>query len=160
MRKPRMLMGVIVLTAAAVIGHGVLAEGTPELDKVLTKADPASELVADFNELVSAATNIAPPSAAADQDRAKAADVRAALQDPAGLTMARDPSQRTAAASAAPQIEQLAASLDQNIGNKLSVDAKAGMVDDFKTVAQYMAVIRPTDAWYCGIHGLRVLLTC
>jgi hypothetical protein len=160
MRKSRMLMGAVVLTSLAVMGHGVLAQNTPELDKVLNKADPAAELIADFNELASAATNIAPPSATADQDKAKVAEVRAALQDPAGLAMARDPSQRTAAASAAPQIEQLAASLEQNIGDRLSADAKAGMADDFKTVAQYMAVIRPTDVWYCGIHGLRVLLPC
>lgn len=126
----------------------------------LAKADPNGELLADFNELVSAATNIAPPSAAADQDRAAAARVRAVLQDPAGIALARDSAHRAAADAAAAQITQLAATLEQNIGNRLSADAKAGMVRDFKTVAQYLQIVRPNQAWFCAIHGTRVLLPC
>jgi hypothetical protein len=160
MRKRQVLFGAAALAAAALIGHGALAQGLPELDRALAKADPAGELVADFNELVSAATNIAPASANADQDKAKAAEVRAALQDPNGIAMARDSAHRAAADAAAVQITQLAASLEQNIGDRLSADAKAGMVRDFKTVAQYMQIVRPGDPWYCQIHGTRVLLAC
>ena len=160
MTKRRVFAGVTAVTLAALIGHGALAQGLPELDRALAKADPAGELVADFNELVSAATNIAPPSAAPDQDKAKAAEVRAALQDPNGVAMARDSGHRAAADAAAAQITQLAASLEQNIGDRLSADAKTGMVHDFKTIAQYMQIVRPNDAWYCQIHGTRVLLPC
>jgi hypothetical protein len=160
MTKRRMLAGAIAVTMAALMGQSALAQGLPELDRALAKADPNAELVADFNELVSAATNIAPASAAADQDRAKAAEVRAVLQDPAGVAMARDSAHRAAADAAAAQIAQLAASLEQNIGDRLSADAKAGMVRDFKTVAQYMQIVRPSDAWFCQIHGTRVLLPC
>src|SRR4051812_40814018 len=102
----------VAFAAAAVSGHGVMAQGLPELDRALAKADPAGELVADFNELVSAATNIAPASANADMDRAKVAEVRAALQDPAGIAMARDSAHRAAADAAAAQITQLATSLE------------------------------------------------
>lgn len=157
--QKRMLLGVATI-AALTIGQGVLAQGLPELDRALAKADPAAELVADFNELVSATTNIAPPSPAPDQDKAKAAEVRAALQDPNGVVMARDSAHRAAADAAAAQITQLAASLEQNIGDRLSADAKAGLVQDFKTVAQYMQIVRPGDAWFCQIHGTRVLLPC
>ena len=156
----RMLAGAAALTVMALIGQGAMAQGLPELDRALAKADPAGELVADFNELVTAATNIAPPSAAPDQDKAKAAEVRAALQDPNGIAMARDSSHRAAADAAAAQITALAASLEQNIGDRLSADAKAGMVRDFKAVAQYMQIVRPNDAWFCQIHGTRVLLPC
>lgn len=158
MRK-RVLFGVSAV-AAVLFGQGVLAQGLPELDRALAKADPGAELVADFNELVSAATNIAPASAAPDQDRAKVAEVRTALQDPNGIAMARDSAHRAAADATAAQITQLAASLEQNIGGRLSGDAKAGMVQDFKTVAQYMQIVRPGDPWYCQIHGTRVLLPC
>lgn len=157
--RNRLLMGVVTATAV-LIGHGVLAQGLPELDRALAKADPNGELVADFNELVAAATNIAPPSASSDQDKAKAAEVRAALQDPNGIAMARDSAHRAAADAAAAQITQLAATLEQNIGNRLSADAKSGMVRDFKTVAQYMQIVRPNDLWFCQIHGTRVLLAC
>lgn len=156
----RMLAGAAVLAALALIGHGVSAQGLPELDRALAKPDPAGELLAGFNELASAATNIAPPSATPDQDKAKAAEVRAALQDPNGIAMARDSAHRAAADAAAAQITALAASLEQNIGDRLSADAKAGMVRDFKTVAQYMQIVRPNDAWFCQIHGTRVLLPC
>jgi hypothetical protein len=158
MRK-HLLRGVVAVTAV-LVAQGALAQGLPELDRALAKADPNAELVADFNELVSAATNIAPASAAADQDRAKAAEVRAVLQDPAGLALARDSAHRASADATAGQISQLAASLEQNIGDRLSADAKAGMVRDFKTVAQYMQIVRPGDAWFCQIHGTRVLLPC
>jgi hypothetical protein len=117
-------------------------------------------LLAGFNELASATTNIAPPSASPDQDKAKATEVRAALQDPNGIAMARDPSQRAKAESASPQIAQLAATMEQNIGDRLSADAKAGLVRDFKAVTQYMVIVRPGDLWYCQIHGTRVLLPC
>ena len=157
MRK-RMLAGTTML-AAVLIGSGVVAQGLTELDRALGKPDPSGELVAGFNELASATTNIAPPSASADQDRAKAAEVRAALQDPAGIALARDPAQRGNAEAVAPQIAQLAANLEQNIGSRLSADAKAGLVRDFKSVAQYMVIVRPGDLWYCQIHGTRVLLT-
>jgi hypothetical protein len=160
MQKRRVLAGATMLAAMTLFGQSVLAQGLPELDRALAKADPGAELVADFNELVSAATNIAPASAAPDQDRAKVAEVRTALQDPNGIAMARDSAHRAAADAAAAQITQLAASLEQNIGNRLSGDAKAGMVQDFKTVAQYMQIVRPGDPWYCQIHGTRVLLPC
>src|SRR3954471_23689499 len=135
------LAGATALAAAAVLSPGVVAQGLPELDRALAKPDPAGELVADFNELAAAATNIAPASAAPDQDKAKAAEVRAALQDPTGLAMARDSAHRAAADAAAAQITALAATLEQNIGDRLSADAKAGMVRDFKTVAQYMQIV-------------------
>src|SRR3954465_4469413 len=147
MTKRRMLAGMAAISLAALIGHGALAQGLPELDRALAKADPSAELVADFNELVSATTNIAPSSTAPDQDRAKAAEVRAALQDPTGVAMARDSAHRAAAGAAAAQITQLAATLEQNIGDRLSADAKAGMVRDFKTVAQYMQIVHPNDLW-------------
>src|SRR6185295_9173977 len=89
MRK-RVLFGVSA-AAAVLFGQGVLAQGLSELDRALAKSDPSGELLAGFNELASATTNIAPPSAAPDQDKAKAAEVRAALQDPNGIAMARDP---------------------------------------------------------------------
>lgn len=158
MRK-RVLTGVAAVTAI-LLGQGVMAQGLPELDRALEKADPSGELVADFDELVVSATNIAPPSANADMDKAKAAEVRAALQDPNGIAMARDSAHRAAADAAAAQITQLAATLEQNIGNRMSADAKAGMVRDFKTVAQYMQIVRPNDLWFCQIHGTRVLLPC
>jgi hypothetical protein len=160
MRKRQNLTGATMLVAMTLIGHSVFAQGLPELDRALTKADPAAELVAGFNELASAATNIAPPSANADQDRAKAAEVRAALQDPNGIAMARDSAHRAAADAAAAQITQLAGTLEQNIGDRLSGDAKTGMVRDFKAVAQYMQIVRPGDLWYCQIHGIAVLLPC
>jgi hypothetical protein len=158
MKKRQISTGAAVLAIALMIGCSAWAQAAPELGRALAKTDPAGELVADFNELVSAATNIAPPSAAPDEDRAKAKEVRGALQDPAGLAMARDPNRQ--AAAAAPKIAALAASLDQGIGDRLSADARAGMVRDFKTIAQYMAIVRPDDTWYCAIHGLRVLLPC
>jgi len=158
MRK-RILLGVSAM-AAVLIGHAVLAQGLSELERALAKPDPAGELLAGFNELASATTNIAPPSAAPDQDKAKAAEVRAALQDPNGIALARDPGQRTNAEAVAPQIAQLAATLEQNIGDRLSADARAGLVRDFKAVAQYMVIVRPGDLWYCRIHGTRVLLPC
>ncbi|GAB2174620.1 hypothetical protein [Dongia sp. agr-C8] len=157
--QKRILLGVAAI-AALIIGQGALAQGLPELDRALAKADPAAELVADFNELISATTNIAPPSSAPDQDKAKVAEVRAALNDPNGVTMARDSAHRAAADATAVQITQLAANLEQNIGDRLSADAKAGLVQDFKTVAQYMQIVRPGDAWFCQIHGTRVLLPC
>src|SRR5689334_15915194 len=95
MRK-RVLLGVSAM-AAVLIGHAVLAQGLSELDRALAKPDPSAELLAGFNELASATTNIAPPSAVPDQDKAKAAEVRAALQDPNGIAMARDPGQRAKA---------------------------------------------------------------
>jgi hypothetical protein len=159
MRK-RMLAGGAALAAGVLVGQGVLAQGLTELDRAMAKGDPAGELVTDFNELAAVATNLAPPSAAPDQDKAKAAEVRAALQDPEGIAMATDPSRRAGAEAAAPRIAELAASLEQNLGNRLSADAKAGLARDFKTIAQYMAVVRPNDAWYCAIHGTRVLLPC
>jgi hypothetical protein len=160
MAKRRMLAGVAAMTLAALMAGTALAQGLPELDRALAKADPNGELVADFNELVSAATNIAPASANADQDRAKAAEVRAILQDPNGIALAKDSAHRAAADAAAAQISQLAATMEQNIGARLSADAKAGMVRDFKAVAQYMQIVRPGDAWFCQIHGTRVLLPC
>jgi hypothetical protein len=160
MRKQLVLTGAAMLATMAMIGPGAQAQGLPELDRALAKPDPNGELVADFNELVSAATNIAPASATADQDRAKAAEVRAALQDPNGIALAKDSAHRAAADAAAAQITQLASTLEQNIGDRLSGDAKAGMARDFKTVAQYMQIVHPGDPWYCQIHGTRVLLPC
>jgi hypothetical protein len=167
MTKRQWLTGTAAFAAIALFGTGVLssaalAQSAPELDRALSKADPGAELVADFNELASASANIATPSEAPDQDKAKAAEIRAALQDPAGIAAARDPTQRAAAQSGAAfqRIPDLAASLDQGIGTRLSADGRAGMVRDFKTVAEYLAITRPNDGWYCAIHGLRVLLPC
>jgi hypothetical protein len=163
MRK-RVLFGVSALAAVLIslglTGQGVLAQGLTELDRALAKADPAGELLAGFNELASATTNIAPPSAAPDMDKAKAAEIRAVLQDPNGIALARDPAQRANAEAVAPQIAQLAATLEQNVGDRLSADAKTSLVRDFKAVAQYMVIARPGDLWYCQIHGTRVLLPC
>jgi hypothetical protein len=160
MKKWVALSGAGVLTAAVLVGTGVLAQGLTELDRALAKPDPSGEMLAGFNDLVSATTNIAPPSAAPDQDKAKVAEVRAVLQDPNGIALARDPAQRANAEAVAPQIAQLATTLEQNVGDRLSADAKAGLVRDFKTVAQYMVIARPGDLWYCQIHGTRVLLPC
>lgn len=157
MRK-RMVAGAAML-AGIMIGSSVVAQGLSELDRALAKPDPSGELLAGFNELASATTNIAPPSATADQDKAKAAEVRAALQDPAGIALAKDPAQRGNAEAVSPQIAQLATSMETNIGDRLSADAKAGLARDFKAVAQYMVIVRPGDLWYCQIHGTRVLLT-
>jgi hypothetical protein len=158
--RMRKLAGAVALSAIMLIGQGVLAQGLSELDRALAKPDPSGELLAGFNELASATTNIAPPSAAPDQDKAKAAEVRAAIQDPNGIAMAKDPARRGGAEGVAPQIAQLAQTMEQNIGDRLSADAKAGLVNDFKAVAQYMVIIRPGDLWYCQIHGTRVLLAC
>ena len=158
MRK-RVLLGISVV-AAVLFGQGVLAQGLSELDRALAKPDPSGELLAGFNELASATTNIAPPSAAPDQDKAKAAEVRAALQDPNGIALAKDASQRAKAEAVSPQIAQLAQTMEQNIGDRLSADAKASLVRDFTAVAQYMVIVRPGDLWYCQIHGTRVLLPC
>jgi hypothetical protein len=157
MRK-RVLFGVSAL--AVLIGQAVLAQGLSELDRALAKPNPAGELLAGFNELASATTNIAPPSSTPDQDKAKAAEVRAAIQDPAGIAMAQDTAQRGKAEAVAPQVAQLAQTLEQNIGDRLSADAKAGLIRDFKAVTQYMVIVRPGDLWYCRIHGIRVLLPC
>lgn len=156
----RKLAGAIVVSAIVFMGGSVLAQGLSELDRALAKPDPSGELLAGFNGLVSATTNIAPSSATADQDRAKVAEVRAVLQDPNGIAMAGDPTQRANAEAVAPQIAQLAAMLEQNIGDRLSADAKAGLAGDFKAIAQYMVIARPGDLWYCQIHGTRVLLPC
>jgi hypothetical protein len=158
MRK-RVVFGISAV-AAVLIGQSVLAQGLSELDRALAKPDPSGELLAGFNELASATTNIAPPSAAPDQDKAKATEVRAALQDPNGIALARDSAHRAAADAAAAQISQLAETMQQNIGDRLSADAKAGLANDFKAVAQYMQIVRPGDAWFCQIHGTRVLLGC
>jgi hypothetical protein len=158
--RMRKLAGAVALSAIMLIGQEVLAQGLSELDRALAKPDPAGELLAGFNELASATTNIAPPSATPDQDKAKAAEVRAAIQDPSGIAMAKDPAQRGNAESVSLQITQLAQTLEQNIGDRLSADAKAGLVGDFKAVAQYMVIVRPGDLWYCQIHGTRVLLAC
>ena len=155
----RLILGVAA-AATVLIGQGVMAQGLSELDRALAKPDPSGELLAGFNELASATTNIAPPSSSPDQDKAKAAEVRAALQDPSGIATAKDPGQRANAEAVAPQIAQLAATMEQNIGDRLSADAKAGLVKDFKAVAQYMVIVRPGDLWYCQIHGTRVLLPC
>ncbi len=157
MRK-RMLAGAAML-ASIMIGSSVVAQGLSELDRALAKPDPSGELLAGFNELASATTNIAPPSSTAEQDKAKVAEVRAALQDPSGIALAKDPAQRGNAEAVVPQIGQLATTMGTNIGDRLSADAKASLVRDFKAVAQYMVIVRPGDLWYCQIHGTRVLLT-
>jgi hypothetical protein len=134
----------------------------PELETALRKTDPAAELTADFNELVSSAANIAPASPTAEQDRARAQAVRAQLQNSANLARAADPNQRTATASSPgyPPVDALAARLDQSIGSRLSADGRAGMVRDFKTIAQYLAVVAPGDSWYCQIRSLGSLVGC
>jgi len=162
MSKRQMLTGVATLGAMVLCVTGVLAEGLPALDRALRKPDPSSELVSDFNELVTATNNIAPPSSTADQDKAKAAEIRALLQDPGVIAQAGDPSQR-AIAENGPEMKQipaLASKLDQAIGTRLSADARAGVVNDFTTISQFMAIAKPNANWYCGMSGLGVLLGC
>jgi len=159
MTRRELLACTAAMTAWALMARAAFAQDFSALDRVLRRP---GELLDDFNELVSSTTNIATPSENPDADRAKVQEIRALLQDPANLGHAADPSLRAAAASrpAAQRIPQLAAQLDQAIGTRLSQDARAGVARDFQAVAEFMAVIRPDDPWYCEIHGLRVLLPC
>jgi len=162
MSKRQMLTGAAAIGAVVLCVNGVLAASLPSLDRVLRKADPGAELVADFNELVSTTNNIAPPSPSPDQDKAKAAEIRTLLQDPGAIAQAGDPSQR-AIAENGPEMKQipaLASKLDQAIGTRLSADAKTGVVNDFTTISQFMAIAKPNANWYCGMSGLGVLLGC
>ena len=138
------------------------AQDFTAVDRALRKADPSAELVGSFNELVSAAANIG-AAPATDQDRANAESLRTILQDPASLARAKDASARAAAQSGADfqQIPNLAMKLDQSIGTRLSADARTGMSNDFKAVAEYLAIVSPaTSGWYCQIRPLGALVGC
>jgi hypothetical protein len=155
------------LIAAAILAPAAaLAQEMRELDRVFATPDPAAELTQSFNDLISSVVNIAPAGsltgAALDADRAKAKEMRAKLQNFDNLGKADDKQQRMLAKSgpAYPQIDALAAKLDQGIGTRLSTDARAGLVRDFKTVAEFMAVIEPAGDWYCQFNGLKPLLGC
>jgi hypothetical protein len=149
----------LVLTMLLAAGAG--AQDFSRLDRAPGKPDPSAELLANFNELVASAANIgsAPPT---DQDRAEADRVRALLQDPGGIARAQDQAARAAAQSspAFQQIPALAMRLDQSIGDRLSSDARTGMGNDFKAVAEYMAIVAPGEAWYCIIRPVGALVGC
>jgi hypothetical protein len=137
------------------------AQDYAALDRALGKANPSAELVANFNELVSAAANIG-AAPATPEDRTEAEQIRAVLQNPSGLTRAKDPTVREATQHSAEfqQIANAAAKLEQNIGTRLSADARAGMSTDFKAVAEYLAVISPGSNWYCRVKPLGALIGC
>jgi hypothetical protein len=143
------------------LAAGAGAQDFSRLDRALGKPDPSGELLANFNELVASAANIGavPPT---DQDRAEADRVRALLQDPAGIARAQDQAARAAAQSSPvfQQIPTLAMRLDQAIGDRLSSDARTGMSNDFKAVAEYMAIVAPSEAWYCIIRPVGSLVGC
>ncbi|HVZ02397.1 MAG TPA: hypothetical protein VHA35_23025 [Dongiaceae bacterium] len=153
--------GVTACIVTALLAAGAGAQDFSALDRALRKPDPAGELVANFNELVSSAANIGavPPT---DQDRAAAAQVRGILQDSVALARARDANARAAAQGGAEfqQIPALAARLDQSIGTRLSGDARKGMGTDFAAVAAYMAIASPGSDWYCRIKPLGALVGC
>lgn len=147
--------------ATVLLAAGAGAQDTGPLDRALRKADPSAELVANFNELVSSAANIGglPPT---DADRAEAEAVRAVLQNPSGIARAKDPTAREASQGSA-EFQQVAAAadrLDQNIGSRLSADARKGMSTDFTAVAEYMAIASPGSNWYCRIRPLGALVGC
>jgi hypothetical protein len=153
--------GVVAFIATVLLAAGAGAQQFSELDHALRKANPSAELVGNFNELVSAAANVGsvPPT---DSDRATAGAVRATLQDPGALARANDPTARAAAQSGAEfqQIPDLAMKLDQSIGTRLSGDARKGMSNDFKAIAEYMAIVSPGSNWYCQIRPLGALVGC
>ncbi|MES1150433.1 MAG: hypothetical protein ABUL54_00955 [Dongia sp.] len=153
--------GVAAFVASVLLAAGAGAQDYSALDRTLGKANPSAELVANFNELVSAAANVGavPPT---ESDRAAADAVRATLQDPGALARAKDPTARTAAQSGAEfqQIPGAAAKLDQAIGSRLSADARKGMSTDFTAVAEYMAIVSPGSNWYCQIRPLGALVGC
>ena len=153
--------GVIAFIATVLLAAGAGAQQFSELDRALSKANPSAELVGNFNELVSAAANIG-AAAPTDQDRANAEQVRGMLQDAGGLTRAKDANARATAQSGAEfqQIPGLAAKLDQSIGSRLSGDARMGMGNDFKAVAEYMAIVNPGSNWICTIRPLGALVGC
>jgi len=153
--------GTAALAATVLLAAGAWAQDYSSLDRALGKANPSAELVANFNELVSAAANVGsvPP---ADSDRAAADAMRQTLQDPGALARAKDPTARTTAQSGAEfqQIPAAAARLDQSIGSRLSADARKGMANDFTAIAEYMAVVSPGSNWYCQIRPLGSLIGC
>jgi hypothetical protein len=157
--------GVTAFLATALLAAGAVAQNYPAdysaLDRALGKANPSAELVGNFNELVSAAANIGaiPPT---DADRAAAEAMRQTLQDPGALARAKDPTARATAQGGAEfqQIPDAAAKLDQSIGTRLSGDARTGMINDFKAIAEYMAVVSPGSNWACQIRPLGALVGC
>ena len=159
MTRHKLLAGSVAIGMAAMVGGAALAQDFSALDRALRRPN---DLIDGFNELVASTANIAPPSQNADGDRAKAQEIRALLQDPANVGHAADPSLRAAAASspAMQRIPDLAARLDQGIGTRLSQDARTGLVRDFQSVAEFIAIVNPNDAWYCEIHGIGALVGC
>jgi hypothetical protein len=155
------LGGVTAFTATVLLATSAGAQDFSALDRVLGKGNPSAELVANFNELVSSSANIGtvPPT---EQDRTEAEQVRAVLQNPSGLTRAKDPTTREATQGSAEfqQIANAAAKLDQSIGTRLSADARKGMSTDFQAVAEYMAIASPGSNWYCRIRPLGALMGC
>jgi hypothetical protein len=153
--------GVSACMATALLANGAGAQDYSALDRALGKGNPSAELVADFNELVSATANISSVPAT-EQDRTEAEQVRAVLQNPSGLTRAKDPTVREATQASAEfqQISTAAAKLDQSIGTRLSGDARKGMSTDFQAVAEYLAVVSPGSNWYCRIKPLGALIGC
>jgi hypothetical protein len=153
--------GLIAFIATVVLAAGAGAQDYRQLDRALGKANPSAELIANFNELVSAAANVGsvPPT---DSDRAAADAVRATLQDPAALARAKDPAARNMAQGGEEfqQIPDAAIRLDRSIGTRLSGDARKGMVNDFKAVAEYMAIVSPGSNWNCQIRPLGALVGC
>jgi len=153
--------GLVAFIATVLLAAGAGAQDYSALDRALGKANPSGELVANFNELVSAAANVSsvPP---AESDRAAADAVRATLQDPGALARAKDAAARSTAEAGAEfqQIPSAAAKLDQAIGSRLSADARKGMSTDFTTVAEYMAIVSPGSNWYCQIRPLGALVGC
>lgn len=154
------LTGMTILAMASGTATAV-AQDYAALDRALGKANPSAELIANFNELVSASANIAtvPPT---EEDRTEAEQVRAVLQNPSGLTRAKDPLVREATQRSAEfqQISNAAAKLEQNIGTRLSGDARTGMSNDFKAVAEYLAIASPGSNWYCRVKPLGALIGC
>jgi hypothetical protein len=161
-RKRRdMFGGVAAFVATVLLAAGAGAQDYSALDRALGKTNPPAELVANFNELVASAANIGsvPPT---DADKAAAEAMRQTLQGPTALARAKDPTARatTQAGAEFQQIPTAAARLDQSIGTRLSADARTGMVNDFKAVAEYMAVVSPGSNWYCQIRPLGALTGC
>ena len=153
--------GLIAFIATVLLAAGAGAQQYSELDRALGKANPSAELIANFNELVASAANVG-TVAPTDSDRAAADAMRQTLQDPGALARAKDETARATAQSGAEfqQIPTAAARLDQSIGTRLSGDARKGMVNDFKSVAEYMAIVSPGSNWYCQIRPLGALVGC
>jgi hypothetical protein len=156
-----MVGGATAFIATALLAGSAGAQDYAALDRALGKANPGAELVANFNELVSSAANVG-AAAPTDADRAEAEQVRAVLQNPSGVTRAKDATSREATQASAEfqQIGAAASRLDQSIGTRLSADARKSLSNDFQAVGEYMAVASPGSNWYCRIKPLGALIGC